>query len=91
MNKKTFILPIMLLACGMLSCSQKQSSQPETICEAAADTTLRQFTKENLYWIREPKQYTITDSLIIIQTEPNTDLWQRTYYGFQNDNAPCCR
>ena len=21
-------------------------------------------------------------------TEPNTDLWQRTYYGFQNDNSP---
>jgi len=21
-------------------------------------------------------------------TEPHTDLWQRTYYGFRNDNAP---
>ena len=49
---------------------------------------MRQFTKDNLYWTREPKQYTISDSLITIETEPNTDLWQRTYYGFQNDNAP---
>ena len=23
-----------------------------------------------------------------IITDPNTDLWQRTYYHFQNDNAP---
>ena len=23
-----------------------------------------------------------------ITTEPGTDLWQRTYYGFRNDNAP---
>ena len=25
---------------------------------------------------------------IEIITKPNTDLWQRTYYHFQNDNAP---
>jgi len=23
-----------------------------------------------------------------IITKPHTDLWQRTYYHFQNDNAP---
>ena len=50
---------------------------------------MKEFVKENLYWTREPKQYVITDSLITIETEPNTDLWQRTYYGFSNDNAPC--
>lgn len=46
------------------------------------------FTPENLFWIREPQQYSLTDREIIITTEPHTDLWQRTYYGFQNDNAP---
>ena len=25
---------------------------------------------------------------IVITTAPHTDLWQRTYYHFQNDNAP---
>ena len=25
---------------------------------------------------------------MLIETEPGTDLWQRTYYGFQNENAP---
>lgn len=43
---------------------------------------------KNLKWTREPKEYTIQEDLITITTEPGTDLWQRTYYGFQNDNAP---
>lgn len=43
---------------------------------------------KNFRWIREPKESTITDSRIEIVTEPHTDLWQRTYYHFRNDNAP---
>lgn len=42
----------------------------------------------NLNWTREPKSYNITDDKIEIVTKPNTDLWQRTYYHFRNDNAP---
>lgn len=43
---------------------------------------------KDLKWTREPKEYTVEDGRIVIITEPGTDLWQRTYYGFQNDNAP---
>ena len=39
-------------------------------------------------WIREPETYSIGDDKITITTKPHTDLWQRTYYHFQNDNAP---
>ncbi len=46
------------------------------------------FRITDLKWIREPKQYDIEQNKIKIVTEPNTDLWQRTYYGFQNDTAP---
>lgn len=46
------------------------------------------FKKEALSWINEPKNYTIKETEIVIDTEPGTDFWQRTYYGFQNDNAP---
>lgn len=46
------------------------------------------FSKDKLFWIRAPKEYSVTDEKIEIITEPVTDLWQRTYYGFQNDNAP---
>lgn len=46
------------------------------------------FNIKDLKWIREPKNYSITENKIEIITEPYTDLWQRTYYGFRNDNAP---
>lgn len=39
-------------------------------------------------WIREPETYSIGDDKITITTKPHTDLWQRTYYHFRNDNAP---
>ncbi|MDE6925057.1 MAG: DUF1349 domain-containing protein [Acetatifactor sp.] len=41
-----------------------------------------------LKWTREPEKYTITENRIEIITQPHTDLWQRTYYHFRNDNAP---
>lgn len=46
------------------------------------------FIKNKPVWVREPKQAVITETSVEIITEPKTDLWQRTYYGFQNDNAP---
>lgn len=41
-----------------------------------------------LSWIREPQLYNISQDRIEITTNPQTDLWQRTYYHFRNDNAP---
>lgn len=46
------------------------------------------FEKKNLFWIREADRSDVTDDRITIYTQPKTDLWQRTYYGFQNDSAP---
>lgn len=43
---------------------------------------------EQMVWTREPKEYRIEEDRIEIVTEPHTDLWQRTYYRFRNDNAP---
>ncbi len=39
-------------------------------------------------WTRQPKDCMIGDDKVEITTNPHTDLWQRTYYQFQNDNAP---
>lgn len=47
-----------------------------------------EFKEKNFLWTREPKNYTITEEKIEIVTESHTDLWQRTYYHFRNDNAP---
>lgn len=43
---------------------------------------------DRFQWTREPLDYKITDDGVEITTRPHTDLWQRTYYHFQNDNAP---
>ena len=42
-----------------------------------------------MQWTRAPKVYDVTENRVLIQTDPYTDLWQRTYYHFRNDNAPC--
>ena len=42
----------------------------------------------NPQWTRQPMDFEIRDDSIEIITAPHTDLWQRTYYHFRNDNAP---
>ena len=46
------------------------------------------FDVTTLVWTREPASSSITENWIEIVTAPGTDLWQRTYYHFRNDNAP---
>ena len=47
-----------------------------------------QFDSKKLLWTRYPSDCFISDEKIEITTVPFTDLWQRTYYHFRNDNAP---
>ena len=46
------------------------------------------FLKCSPKWTRQPKQVQVDEDKVVIITERGTDLWARTYYGFQNDNAP---
>ena len=46
------------------------------------------FDISKLQWTRKPKAFSISSDKIEIVTNPHTDLWQRTYYHFRNDNAP---
>lgn len=39
-------------------------------------------------WLHQPACFEITGGRVRITTEPRTDLWQRSYYGFSHDNAP---
>ena len=47
-----------------------------------------QFEISQFKWWNKPKSSSITEEKIEITTEPHTDLWQKTYYHFKNDNAP---
>ena len=39
-------------------------------------------------WLNQPQLFEVNEQSVKITTEPNTDFWQRSYYGFRNDNAP---
>lgn len=52
----------------------------------AAAANAQQWTE--FQWTREPKSFKISGGRLEVVTNPHTDLWQRTYYHFRNDNAP---
>ena len=49
---------------------------------------LNNFIDNNLKWVHKSEDFSISNDKITIITSPNTDLWQKTYYNFINDNAP---
>ena len=49
---------------------------------------MEQININAFHWTRPPHAYKLAQDRIEITTEPGTDLWQRTYYHFRNDNAP---
>ena len=62
----------------------------ECICSGNAGSKeyRMNFDVHKLEWTRVPADYSICDDRIEIVSAPHTDLWQRTYYHFRNDNAP---
>jgi regulation of enolase protein 1 (concanavalin A-like superfamily) len=42
----------------------------------------------NFFWFNEPAKYQLGEGLEIF-TDPKTDFWQRTHYGFQRDDGHC--
>jgi len=39
-------------------------------------------------WLHAPAKFSVSEQTVKLTTEPNTDLWQGTYYGFRVANAP---
>ena len=87
--KKNIILVLTTFFVG--ACGQK--AQEDTI-EVTNDNVTEALQNGGridlnaLQWTREPAGFEIKGDTIAITTAPHTDLWQRTYYHFQNDNAP---
>ena len=65
----------------LIAGDKKQEPEPQ-------GEIILKFDIQNLTWTREPESCVITQDRIEIVTKPHTDLWQRTYYHFRNDNAP---
>lgn len=96
---KKFFYSIMA-ASMLLSCNENKTENAEMNQYEEEPTTLdKDVVAESLNegkaldlndfeWTREPASYSLEDGRIEIVTKPGTDLWQRTYYHFRNDNAP---
>ena len=76
--------------CAVLAGCGNNKTQNESASATTTETndTVMEFDVAKLEWTREPKDCVITNDTIKITTAPGTDLWQRTYYHFRNDNAP---
>ena len=77
----------MLAACGQKT-EQKEDTMDSTDVVKMALAGNGKIDLNALQWTREPKSVEMKGDTITITTAPHTDLWQRTYYHFQNDNAP---
>lgn len=45
-------------------------------------------TLSEFNWLNPPTEFSLVNDRLTIVTDPETDLWQRTYYGFRNNSAP---
>lgn len=43
---------------------------------------------DSFVWLNEPQDYFFEDGLWLV-TQPQTDFWQRTHYGFERDDGHC--
>ena len=79
-------LCICAVSCGSPAQKATDTEFIDSVADALADGGKIQL--DQLQWTREPAACEIKGDTIAITTAPHTDLWQRTYYHFRNDNAP---
>ncbi len=46
-----------------------------------------QLDLSRFHWLNVPRHYSVEEDRVVVVTDPATDFWQRTYYGFQHENA----
>ena len=88
---KSFFAPLCLIltlmACGQQA-KQEQTEMKFTDNVEMALANNGRILLDSLKWTRTPAGFEVKHDTVRIITAPKTDLWQRTYYHFQNDNAP---
>ena len=82
---KKIIISLAVVAL-LASCADKENGKPQENVEQT--NKVMTLNINEFKWMREPESCTIKGDTIEVVTKPGTDLWQRTYYHFRNDNAP---
>ena len=83
-------LAIATTACTNHSENNSTATDSISVADAVKDilSSSQTLDLKSFEWTRQPKDFSIVGDTIKITTAPKTDLWQRTYYHFRNDNAP---
>lgn len=71
----------------LISCNEKKN---QDVLEIKNITTLNMINSDsikNFKWFHEPKSWKVTKEGLLIEPDSGSDFWQRTHYGFRNDNA----
>lgn len=79
-------LTLALMAVCAIACAPKTTESNDMVADILSGNG--KLDLNALEWTREPQSFTIKADTIEVVTAPCTDLWQRTYYHFRNDNAP---
>ena len=84
---------IIIIACGLMLTACAKNETKETVMDFTDNVKVAlenggKIDLNALKWTREPGGFEVKGDTILITTAHHTDLWQRTYYHFQNDNAP---
>lgn len=82
---KNLIIPIAVLAL-FSGCGSNENGEHSVNLDNNMEIAPLDF--RSFKWTRRPESCIIENDTIEVVTAPGTDLWQRTYYHFQNDNAP---
>lgn len=82
---KNLIIPLAALAL-FSGCGSNENGRHQA--DADRNVEIVPLDINSFRWTRQPESCTIKNDTIEVVTAPGTDLWQRTYYHFQNDNAP---
>ena len=85
--KHSFTLLTACIAFLMSSCTDNQQQEFTDGVTSALENG-GEVDLENFEWTRMPKDFKADGDILTVTTAPHTDLWQRTYYHFRNDNAP---
>ncbi|MBQ5996396.1 MAG: DUF1349 domain-containing protein, partial [Bacteroidales bacterium] len=91
MNQKSIFIVLALGLCFASSCTDPESTGTVEVFTDGVASALEnggQVNWDHLAWTREPAACSVSGDTLSVTTAPGTDLWQRTYYHFRNDNAP---
>ena len=83
MNKNIIFFALLTM---LSACTDKDNGKRQA--NVGNNQNVMKLNIGNFKWTRQPESCVVKGDTIEVVTKPGTDLWQRTYYLFRNDNAP---